>query len=282
MAAALALRRCLVLSRLALLPGACAGVPPAGAPPRCAVSMSTSPPADAAAPAASAVPFLSAADAAALDEELMSSPGFSLDQLMELAGLSVAAAVEAHYPLATHPRVLAVCGPGNNGGDGLVAARHLTHFGRRVAVVLPKRNTKKAIFGNLLAQLGDLHVPVLDAVPADLAAQYDVVLDAVFGFSFAGDVRPPFDGALAALRQSPVPVVSVDVPSGWDVDAGDARGEGFRPDALVSLTAPKRCAATFDGAHFLGGRFVPPHIVAKYGLQGLPPFKGAEQVVRIA
>lgn len=53
---------------------------------------------------------------------------------MELAGLSVADSVAAEYPLGTHKRVLVVAGPGNNGGDGLVAARHLTQFGYEVEV----------------------------------------------------------------------------------------------------------------------------------------------------
>lgn len=68
-----------------------------------------------------------------IDENLMSPRmGFSLDQLMELAGLSVAQAVAAEYPVDSMPRILIVAGPGNNGGDGLVAARHLNHFGYSV------------------------------------------------------------------------------------------------------------------------------------------------------
>lgn len=55
--------------------------------------------------------------------------GFSVDQLMELAGLSVASSILAEYPPSEYSRVLIVAGPGNNGGDGLVAARHLYHFG---------------------------------------------------------------------------------------------------------------------------------------------------------
>jgi NAD(P)H-hydrate epimerase len=233
--------------------------------------------------ASAPVPTLTASAAAALDEELMAQPGFSLDQLMELAGLSVAAAVEKHFPLDSHPRVLAVCGPGNNGGDGLVAARHLHHFGRQVTVVLPKRNTRVPIFNNLVTQLEQLNVPVLDALPepADLPKRYDVIIDAVFGFSFAGAVRPPFDSILGALRETSVPVASVDVPSGWDVDKGDVGNVGVRPAVLISLTAPKGCSASFGGAHYLGGRFVPPGIVAKYSLEGLPPYPGAEQVVRL-
>ena len=67
-----------------------------------------------------------------VDEQLMGPLGFSVDQLMELAGLSVACAVAAEAP--TNARTLVLVGPGNNGGDGLVAARHLHHFGHSVQV----------------------------------------------------------------------------------------------------------------------------------------------------
>ena len=76
--------------------------------------------------------YLGQRDAQRLDKQLMASPGFSVDQLMELAGLSVAESVWHAMPPCEAKRVLVVCGPGNNGGDGLVAARHLYHFGYEV------------------------------------------------------------------------------------------------------------------------------------------------------
>ena len=90
--------------------------------------------------------------AIAVDVELMQVPGFSIDQLMELAGLSVAQAFADAYPASSHPRVLIVCGPGNNGGDGLVASRHLHHFGFEPTVVYPKRS-KGQLFENLVTQV---------------------------------------------------------------------------------------------------------------------------------
>lgn len=59
------------------------------------------------------------------------------------------------------------------------------------------------------------------------------------------------------LNKTKIPIVAVDIPSGWDVDKGPTK-EGLRADMLVSLTAPKLCAKGFKGRHFLGGRFVPP------------------------
>ena len=223
--------------------------------------------------------LLSAAEAAAVDEELFES--FSVDSLMELAGLSVAAALADAFPLSSHPRPLVVCGPGNNGGDGLVAARHLWHFGYRPTIIYPKRS-QKPLFVNLAAQVGALGIPVLDAMPPGADEAHHMLLDCVFGFSFKpGSLRAPFDAILPAMAASTLPLVSVDVPSGWDVDSGPAGGaDDLRPAVLISLTAPKACAAHFDGRHYLGGRFVPPAILEKYGFTQ-PAFSGAEQFVRL-
>jgi NAD(P)H-hydrate epimerase len=84
----------------------------------------------------------------------------------------------------------------------------------------------------------------------------DVVMDAIFGFSFKGPVRAPFDQALPLITDSKLPIVSVDVPSGWEVDGGRAGGIALEPDVLVSLTSPKEGVREFKGRHFLGGRFV--------------------------
>jgi NAD(P)H-hydrate epimerase len=70
----------------------------------------------------------------------MSTGAFSIDQLMELAGLSVSQVVYRVHPLTKGSRVLVACGPGNNGGDGLVAARHLRHYGYQPTIYYPKRS----------------------------------------------------------------------------------------------------------------------------------------------
>ncbi|GJP56541.1 hypothetical protein CLOM_g15605 [Closterium sp. NIES-68] len=209
----------------------------------------------------------------------------------ELAGLSCACAIFQEYPPSLFPSVLVICGPGNNGGDGLVAARHLFHFGYRPTVCYPKR-TPKPLYEGLVTQVESLGVPFLspDHLPSPLGPSFSLVVDAIFGFSFKGSPRPPFDSILASLIAPPgstaeaagiPPIVSIDIPSGWDVEQGDMAGTGLKPDMLISLTAPKRCALSFAGRHhYLGGRFVPPAIRTRYNLR-LPPFPGTEQCVRI-
>jgi NAD(P)H-hydrate epimerase len=87
-------------------------------------------------------------------------------------------------------------------------------------------------------------------------ASSDVILDAVFGFSFKPPIRAPFDIALSLVASSRLPIVSVDIPSGWDVEKGNVGGVGLEPEVLVSLTAPKEGVRSFAGRHFLGGRFI--------------------------
>ncbi len=173
--------------------------------------------------------------------------------------------------------------PGNNGGDGLVAARHLVHFGLNATVVYPKHSTKQH-FINLVKQCKDLGIPILDKVPMELSDElrYDGIVDAVFGFSFSGSPpREPYATAITSMielqqRQNSI-VISVDVPSGWDVNGGDDDSSTdtttnnnsllLQPDVLISLTVPKLFAKKFLRRHFVGGRFLPPAMAKKYGIR---------------
>ncbi|EWC48132.1 NAD(P)H-hydrate epimerase [Drechslerella stenobrocha 248] len=179
----------------------------------------------------------------------MSTGGFSLDQLMELAGLSVSQAVYIVHPPDKGNRVLVLCGPGNNGGDGLVAARHLWYFGYKPTVYFPKQG-RNEIYERLSIQLRNLGVPFTDDYKTALS-ETDHIVDAIFGFSFSGAVRPPFDNVIEAIKSSGISVTSVDAPSSWDIENGpppDGPGKDFMPAALVSLTAPKPLARFFTSA----------------------------------
>ncbi|WVQ84153.1 NAD(P)H-hydrate epimerase [Cryptococcus sp. DSM 104549] len=242
------------------------------------------------------IKYISQKLAQQIDEELMNASGaFSLDQLMELAGLSCAQALAKSYPAKTHPRVMVACGPGNQGGDGLVAARHLHMFHYTPTIYLPKPGSKD-IFQRLLKQCENLGIEVVKDVEGfkEGLGDSDVVLDAIFGFSFHPPLRPPFHTVLSALSASSLPIVSVDIPSGWSVTDGpqplytekdsetgkQEKVETFEPEVLVSLTAPKEGVKAFGGRHWLGGRFVPDELDKKYELN-LPEYEGVDQVVEL-
>ena len=213
----------------------------------------------------------------------MSSAGaFSLDQLMELAGLSVSQAVYRVHPPASGPAILVACGPGNNGGDGLVAARHLWHFGYKPTIFYPKQS-KNELYQRLVTQLRNLSVPFTEDFSKALG-ETDHVVDAIFGFSFQGEVREPFRSVIEELEHTEKGVTAVDAPSSWTIDDGPPKegmpGSGYMPTALISLTAPKPLVKFYKGRHFVGGRFVPPGIKEKFELD-LPDYQGVDQVAEV-
>ncbi|KAJ8877045.1 hypothetical protein PR048_021497 [Dryococelus australis] len=226
--------------------------------------------------------FLSQEEAIKIDQELFNEYKFSVDQLMELAGLSCAAAITKCYPPEKNKSVLVCCGPGNNGGDGLVCARHLKLFGFEPGVFYPKR-TDNNLYQILTTQCVGMDIPFVEKLPeADvLNSSYSLIVDAIFGFSFKPPIRPAFVGVIDTLKSVQTPLVSIDIPSGWDVEKGGPLEGGLQPELLISLTAPKKCAQFFTGKfHFLGGRFVPPRLEAKYQLN-LPEYPGTECCVQI-
>lgn len=211
---------------------------------------------------------LTAAEMRACDERTVAQFGMSWRELMENAGSAVARFVLREFADAAHITVL--CGKGNNGGDGLVAARNLDANGKQVSLILlatpeqlqgeargaydalPHALQKSA---RLLAVEEDLERPAF----ADCFAQTDLFIDAVFGTGF----HPPLRGVAAALRDKiqnlAVHVVSVDLPSGWDADSTEMRAEGpFRSDAVITFTAPKL-------AHLFGALTRGPVVVAEIG-----------------
>jgi len=192
-------------------------------------------------PSESSLPFslLTQAEAIKVDEELVGEHGFSFEVLMELAGLSVAQALASAYPTSAFARVLVVVGPGNNGGDALVAARHLKHFGYAPTIVYPKQTPKK-IYLDLVKQCLALRIPITPELPSRAAIDsgFDLILDGIFGFSFQGEIRAPFDAVIATLKQCQPPIFAIDIPSGWDVEKGNVGERGLDAQALSAMPFP--------------------------------------------
>lgn len=233
---------------------------------------------------------LSARAATLLDQELMSTGAFSIDQLMELAGLAVAQAVYKQYP-SQNPssKVLVLVGPGNNGGDGLVAARHLKLWGAYEPVLYYPKKSKNQLYSNLLTQLKDLKVGEVSTLAEIKQLAPNIIIDSLFGFSFKPPIRDPFNDVIAYLATTKprAPIVSVDIPSGWDVDNGPSPdAPNIDPEMLISLTAPKPCARFFQEdptkVHYLGGRFINQTIAQKYDIEDLIKlYKGNDLIVKL-
>ncbi|WPK23237.1 hypothetical protein PUMCH_000466 [Australozyma saopauloensis] len=220
---------------------------------------------------------ISAKTAALLDKELMSTGAFSIDQLMELAGQAVAKAIYKEYPPTDkNQKVLVLVGPGNNGGDGLVCARHLKVWNYAQPVIYYPKRPQNELYMNLTKQLSDMGVEQLHDLGQVQSllkgTSVKVIVDALFGFSFHPPIRDPFNDLLKYLSDNNAelpPIVSVDIPSGWDVDEGPGECD-IGASMLVSLTAPKPCSEKFMAkgkAHYLGGRFINDDVALRYGIE---------------
>ena len=164
--------------------------------------------------------------------------------LMEKAGSAVTGFINSRYPEAKTIGV--ICGKGNNGGDGFVAARKLRESGRDVFVLLladpsELRGDATVMFAKLdIAPVVVKSSDQLKSSAAQAVFSADVLVDAILGTGF----RPPVSGlyaeAITAMNASSKPVVAVDIPSGAEADAvGQQFGIIARADAVVTFTAPK-------------------------------------------
>ncbi|KAM9619997.1 yjeF N-terminal domain-containing protein 3 [Morphnus guianensis] len=190
------------------------------------------------------------------------------------------------FPLPSLPRkqptVLVVCGPAQNGAIGLVCARHLRIFDYEPTIFYPKRSPDP-LYRDFTTQCEKMDIPFLSYLPTEVQLindAYNAVVDAVLGAEAeAAEGREPCAAILATLKHVRIPIVSLDVPSGWDVEAGSSGG--ISPDVLVSLSAPKQCARRFLGRqHFVAGRFLPYDVQKKFELNP-PKYPGTECVVAL-
>jgi len=226
--------------------------------------------------------ILTSAEMGAADRRTAEEFGVPLETLMENAGAAVAGFCLRRY--SATERVVVLCGKGNNGGDGLVAARMLAAAGVAVAVVLlgGEDEVKGDAAGALQRLRAEAPEVLLRAVvdEAGLAGakqamdSADLLIDAVVGTGFKPPLPPQraearrgpgLRGLAVALRelvaQASAPVVAVDLPSGWDADsmAQASESEGaFRADAVVTFTRPKL-------AHVFGNLTAGPVVVAEIG-----------------
>ncbi len=172
------------------------------------------------------------ADAWAIEEQQVPSL-----ELMEAAGEAVA---EAAGSVARPGPARVVCGKGNNGGDGLVAARLLSGTGYEVEALLlwPAEELSADATANLERFEGAVREPDPGEVAAALEGS-GVIVDAIFGTGFSGAPRAPADEAIEAINGCGAPVVAADIASGIDASSGEVAGIGVEADVTVSFHAAK-------------------------------------------
>lgn len=203
--------------------------------------------------------------------------GVTIDILMENAGRVVAEETRKFVGGVMGKRILVIVGLGNNGGDGLVAARYLSDWGAEVSLYLC---AKRSADDKNLALAQERGIPMVkveeDKDLADLdqsLAASDVVIDSVFGTGKSRVIEGLFKQVLSRIRdaverRNEVKVVAVDIPSGLDADTGAIDASCPRADITVTLGYPKPGLYNFPGADKAGEVIIadigiPPHLAEK-------------------
>ena len=184
--------------------------------------------------------------------EGMKIPGLTL---MENAGKRVAEEILERYDLAGKLAVI-VCGKGNNGGDGFVVARHLHHKGVRIRLFFV--GDRELLNGDALTNLGlvenaelTIH-SVADSSAFIIPPETSLIVDALFGTGFMGDIKAPYDEIIRKIDAFRAPVVAVDAPSGLDGASGRIADPTVRADLTVTFGLPKLGQVVYPGKSYCG------------------------------
>lgn len=203
---------------------------------------------------------MTAMQAKEIDRRAREEYGISTLTLMENAGRGVAEAAAARALVRGRKRRVAVfCGKGNNGGDGLVAARHLLAMGLKPDVFLAGRTDdvrgEARVNLEILLRLGQRVVSLDERGLLPLKKRiirYGVIVDALLGVGLSGEVRGVVKGLIETINASKAYVISVDIPSGLDATSGKELGVCIRADMTVTFVAKKRGMTARDGRKMCG------------------------------
>lgn len=224
------------------------------------------------------VPVVTADQMIEVDRVMMEDPGIDILQMMENAGRSLAELCIRLYAPAS---VMILAGTGGNGGGGMAAARHLANRGVRVQVVLA--GTRERMVAAAQAQhaiLLAMGVDVVDAPPETGISE--VVLDALVGYSLAGAPRGRVADLIDWANALEGPVISLDVPSGFDAHTGVAREPCVNAEATLTIAALKvgLADAPQAGHVYVADISVPPRVYDAFG-QATEPLFGGDWIIRV-
>ncbi len=198
-----------------------------------------------------------------VDRIMIEDIGISLLQMMENAGRNLARLTLDRYRPGS---VTVLVGSGGNGGGGMAAARHLANTGIEVTIVSTRPVENLSGAARRQADiLGAMDVALSTDVPA---RRGDLILDALVGYSLSGELRGRAAELVGWAMETGVPVLSLDVPSGLDVDGAPPERQVISADATMTLALPKR--GLFGSPHvgelFVADISVPPSVYDRFGL----------------
>lgn len=163
--------------------------------------------------------------------------------MMENAGHGLADFVAHKFKNLKNKRIVAVCGTGNNGGDGFVASRHLAGYGAKITVVLlgspsDLRSEEARLNWGIIEKMDSIEIIFGRELTNEVRrkiAKAGIILDGIFGTGIKGEIREPYASAIDEINKSKAFVLAVDVPSGFDPNTGQIHEKCVQANATVTF-----------------------------------------------
>jgi NAD(P)H-hydrate epimerase len=218
-------------------------------------------------------------------DDLAEGIGLGLLQMMENAGRALALIASERFlgQNLVGRAVIVAAGTGGNGGGALVAARRLAAWGAAVSVVLLREPGNGTAAAHQLSTVRAMGIPLL----AELPASTELILDGLIGYSLRGTPEGRVAQLIQDINSGTAPVLSLDVPSGFDANRGEPSSACVRADATVTLAAPK-CGLlaarhrAMVGDLYLADISIPPHLYGELTPPVAMPSFGGSDIVRLA
>jgi NAD(P)H-hydrate epimerase len=235
------------------------------------------------------IPCVSVAEMKEVDRLSMEKYHIQLVQMMENAGTALATLTSNRLGDVKKKHIVVLCGIGNNGGGGLVAARHLSNWRANVTVIqvygqmkdTPELQMKsvKQLDVRILTYSDQVQIPLIQ----QSLTTADMVLDALIGYGLTRDPRGLSKDLIELANQNSSDIISLDVPSGLNVDSGEPGRPCIKAKATLTLALPKKGflslqAKPYLGELYLGDITIPPSLYQHLGLSVEPFFNGQTYV----
>jgi NAD(P)H-hydrate epimerase len=233
------------------------------------------------APNAQLVPAVTAAQMREVDRLMVETYGVTLLQMMELAGYALADLVRVHLDRTVAGKgVVVAAGNGNDGGGGLVAARHLSNWGAAVTVLVESEEGTSDVPRRHWETLARLPVDRREGTTALeflTHARADLIVDALIGYGLKGHPHGWAAEAITGINAQPAPIIALDIPSGLEATTGQPARPCISAATTLTLALPKtglltRSARPHVGALYLADIGVPPALLTHLHLDVGPIF----------
>jgi len=194
-----------------------------------------------------------------IDNLMVKSQGIDILMMMELAGLDVALLAAK---TSQGKKIAVLCGKGNNGGDGIAAARHLTNFGFECTLIFPfaatvlRKEPGKQFSIARKMKIKNVYYPTEKEKCIRAIKHSALIIDALLGYNLKGNPRKHFANLIDVANNSKKEILSIDNPSGLDASTGKDYKPCILASKTISLSTPKKGLLTANGKKFAGKIFV--------------------------